>query len=219
MNKKDEAHQVFVEDIRERKQYAKAARGVVNGSRSKKCTLPSDYLTAGQKKKLNGEVKTYKMNIPMTYKEFKELPEVYQERYLAGLIDKYNVGLKQLGEMLGCANSTLNRIIRLHDWKSVRIKEKGHRMTRDELKTWNEFLDLYRASKAETPELSNPVLTSSSDVLDANELKPVDELTPVLITKFNIAFDGFVKFEDVFAQLKKIVGDSYQGHVEITLFK
>lgn len=219
MKKYDEAHMAFVEDIRERKQYTRAARGVVNGSRSKKCTLPSDYLTAGQKKKLNGEVKTYKMSVPMTYAELKEMPEVYQERYLAGLMDKYNVSLPLLGKMLGCSNSTLNRYIKSHDWKSVNIKGKGHRMNSAEVKAWNEFLDLHRDSKAETSELSNPVLTSSSDVLDANELKPVDELTPVLITKFNIAFDGFVKFEDVFEQLKKIVGDSYQGHVEITLFK
>lgn len=43
----------FVQDSREKKNIAHSAAKKVNGSKSKKCTLPGDYLTTAQKKKLS----------------------------------------------------------------------------------------------------------------------------------------------------------------------
>lgn len=56
----------FEKEVREKKSIASGARHRVNGSKSKRCTLPSDYLTPAQRKKLNGEVYTVNLNKPIT---------------------------------------------------------------------------------------------------------------------------------------------------------
>ena len=46
-------------DVLQKKRIARGAYHRKNGSKSKRCTLPSDYLTAAEKRKLNGEVMDY----------------------------------------------------------------------------------------------------------------------------------------------------------------
>ena len=48
-----DAEYVFQQDVKERKKMKTGAMHRKCGSKSKKCTLPSDYLTPSQKKKLN----------------------------------------------------------------------------------------------------------------------------------------------------------------------
>lgn len=62
------------EEVKERKQLVYGSRHRVNGSKSKKCSLPSDSLTPSQRKKLDGVVVTVAMNKSMTYEDFKRLP-------------------------------------------------------------------------------------------------------------------------------------------------
>ena len=50
----------FDYDAMQKKRIARGASHMKRGSKSKKCTLPSDYLTAAQKRRLNGPVSTYK---------------------------------------------------------------------------------------------------------------------------------------------------------------
>ncbi len=52
-----DAEYLFRRDSADKKVTARSANKRVSGAKSKKCTLPSDYLTAAQKKRLNGEVK------------------------------------------------------------------------------------------------------------------------------------------------------------------
>ena len=54
----------FDYDIVQKKRVARGAFAHVNRKRGK-CRLPSDYLTAAQKKEMNGAVKTYNITRPM----------------------------------------------------------------------------------------------------------------------------------------------------------
>ena len=49
----------------QKKRIAQGARHRVCGSKSRKCSLPSDLLTAAQKRKLNGPVERYDMGKPI----------------------------------------------------------------------------------------------------------------------------------------------------------
>lgn len=55
---------------------------------------------------MNGEIKTYNLNAPMTYAVFKSMPEDLQREYLKKL-DSFNVPSSDIAEMLGAGLSTL----------------------------------------------------------------------------------------------------------------
>lgn len=96
---------------RERKNLANQARHKKGGSRSKKCTLPSDYLSAAQKKGLNGEVTTYEMDKPHTLSELRQWPEDIRKEYMANLVEKYGPTNVDLAEMFGCNRKHIHRVL------------------------------------------------------------------------------------------------------------
>lgn len=65
---------VFEQTSRERKRIGAGIYSRKRGSRSKKCTLPSDNMTAGQLKKRNGEVMQYNLKAPMGWLVFRSMP-------------------------------------------------------------------------------------------------------------------------------------------------
>jgi hypothetical protein len=77
---------LFRQDVKEKSHTARSARyrkthtgkrGVVK--------FPSDYMTEKEKKAMNGEVQTYKLNDPMTWEEFKAMPDDIKAVYIKAL--------------------------------------------------------------------------------------------------------------------------------------
>lgn len=64
---------VFNQTVKERNKERTGARHKKNGSKSKKCTLPSDYMTKKEKEKMNGPITTYKIK-GLTKIEFRSYP-------------------------------------------------------------------------------------------------------------------------------------------------
>ena len=91
----------FDYDAMQKKRVARGASHMKRGSKSKKCTLPSDYLTAAQKRRLNGPVSTYKLDEPMSWESFKAMPEDLQKKYILNLQETYQANNDMLGKMFG----------------------------------------------------------------------------------------------------------------------
>jgi hypothetical protein len=88
----------------------------------------------------NGDVTTLALDKPMTWDEFKGLSDSLKTTYIVHLVDKYNVGVNELCEMLGCARCTLYQRVT----KPLSLGElfkTGHRMSKDEIIAWSEFLN------------------------------------------------------------------------------
>lgn len=99
----------FKEDVRNRSIVKKGVIHKKNGSKSRKCTLPSDYLTASQKKKRNGECFNMRMNEPIRdWKVFRSYPENLQAEYLNNLVTTYDARRCDVAEMLGISASMLH---------------------------------------------------------------------------------------------------------------
>ena len=81
----DDAQYVFNQTSSERKRIGRGAVARKNGSKSKKCGLPSDYLSAAEKRKLNGECVTYELSRPMSWQDFKGMPHDIQSEYIRKL--------------------------------------------------------------------------------------------------------------------------------------
>ena len=89
----------FDYDVLQKKRTAAGARHMKRGSRSKRCSLPSDNLTPAQLKRRNGPVSTYKLDAPMRWNDFKEMPVDLQKKYLTYLVETYGATNEMLGDM------------------------------------------------------------------------------------------------------------------------
>ena len=99
-------------DVMQKKNVARGARHRKGGSKSKKCSLPSDLLTPAQKRALNGPVITVKLDRPINWPDYKALSESLKKEYLEDLIERYQVSGNELRGMLGCSSSTISRELR-----------------------------------------------------------------------------------------------------------
>jgi hypothetical protein len=82
----------FYADVRDKKALVPSSRHRVCGAKSKKCTLPSDNLTAAQKRKLNGPCETYAVNKPCDYETFKAMPHDIAQEWLDYVQDRFGAG-------------------------------------------------------------------------------------------------------------------------------
>ena len=119
----------FDYDAMQKKRIARGASYMKRGSKSKKCTLPSDYLTAAQKRRLNGPVSTYKLDEPMSWESFKAMPEDLQKQYILNLQNTYQANDKMVGKMFEKSDVTVGEYR-----KNLGLNPIGKsRMTRDEV--------------------------------------------------------------------------------------
>lgn len=102
----------FDYDIVQKKRVARGAFAHVNRKRGK-CRLPSDYLTAAQKKEMNGAVKTYNITRPMTA-DFAGMGKRLREAREKELMSQNDLALES-----GVAPSTISYIECGHSTASV----------------------------------------------------------------------------------------------------
>lgn len=105
---KDEKY-VFEQTSRERKRIARGAYAKKGGSRSKRCSLPSDNLTAKQRKELNGAVETLNTMKIYTWDEFKRLPNTLKEEYLK-ILYEHGARTLDIAEMWGKGGTSNLRV-------------------------------------------------------------------------------------------------------------
>lgn len=63
--------------------------------------FPSDNLTKKEREAMNSECKSYRMNDPMTWEQFKSMPDDLKVIYIKALRKKYNVPNNALASMFG----------------------------------------------------------------------------------------------------------------------
>jgi len=101
----------FDYDVKQKKNIAHGAFARKRGSKSKKCTLPSDLLTDAQKRKLNGPCASVKLGAPMTWGAFLKLTPSLAEEYLKDLRDSYDVTQQMLAQMFCVHFATVGRVM------------------------------------------------------------------------------------------------------------
>ena len=99
----------FVTDVAEKK---RTARGAFNkrthNGKGGKVRFPSDYLSNKERNKMNGEIREYRMNSPITYAEFKKYPDDLKKNYVKRLRDMFDVSDTDIAAMMGVKAKTLN---------------------------------------------------------------------------------------------------------------
>ena len=124
-------------DVMTKKRIARGAAARKCGSKSRRCTLPSDYLTDAQKKARNGKMSTYNLSKPMTYEQFKLMPRDLQREYLLKLRNDMHASARVIAQMFGCSYETVRVVI-----CDLGINTGGKKiyMNLDQLLRWNNWL-------------------------------------------------------------------------------
>jgi hypothetical protein len=98
---KDETY-AFIQDVKEKKATARSARNKrTHNGKSGRVKFPSDYMTKKELNAMNGEVKSYRLNEPMTWKEFKAMPDDIKITYVKLLREKFHCFDSAIAEMMG----------------------------------------------------------------------------------------------------------------------
>ena len=173
----------FDYDVMQKKRIACGASHMRRGSKSKKCTLPSDYLTAAQKRRLNGPVSTYKLDEPMNWESFKAMPEDLQKKYILNLQETYQANNDMLGKMFGVTGVSVCKMRH-----ALGIGAMGQsKMTRDEVTVrdakWDAFCNGVVGGKpgeVEDEEIYDDIdkFVSSDDCTEEPEQIEIEEMKP-----------------------------------------
>lgn len=90
----------FIQDINEKSFTARSARNrKTHRGKGGKVILPSDHYSKKQLEAMNGEVKTYRLGEPMSWKELRAMPEDLQRMYIKELRKKFNVPDIELAQL------------------------------------------------------------------------------------------------------------------------
>lgn len=103
-----EAEYELKQDSRDKKITARSARSTrTHCGKRGAVKFPSDYLTKKERDAMNGKCETYRLNAPMSWQEFKSMPEDLQKTYIKTLRKTYNVPNKALAEMFGVSGPAI----------------------------------------------------------------------------------------------------------------
>lgn len=195
----------FVQDVIDKKQTARSARykrtHTGKGGRAK---LPSDYMTKKELAAMSGECKTYRMNSPMKWREFKAMPDELKITYIKAIQEKYDAPLSVIAEMLGIARSQVSR-------EATRLGigggKRGVRCTYDKegFLAWAYGVP----AKNEEPE----VVEAPQEAPEEQQTAPVKECCRMVPGSGNMVFEG--KVEEVLNTVSVLLGGA-KVHISIT---
>lgn len=101
---------VFQTDCREKKRTASGAfHKRTHAGKGGAVKFPSDYMTRKELNAMNGEPKSYNLNSPMTWAEFKELPDDIKVMYIKLIREKFRVSDSTIFRMMGVSQAAGQR--------------------------------------------------------------------------------------------------------------
>lgn len=243
----NDAEYLFKTDAAEKKRNGRGAFNKKCGSKSKKCTLPGDYLTPAQKKKLSKTIVDVNLREPMTAKEFRALSPDLQKEYLIFIRDRFGVSAKQVSTDLFCRragylSTTINK--EMPHLKGI-FPKKRRVLTADQKYRWNLWLrkdtsedetsgeepfEIEKTDKFHTyrPKTEKVAREGEIDVVDIKiedeppQASAVDipsaDLDP---SSLSMTFDKTCSYEDICEKLKFVLMANANGrnvsHFEFTV--
>ena len=195
---------ILKEDIKREKQAGRGYYHKKNGSKSKKCRLPSDHLSKKELNKMNGECKVYNLNKPMSYSNFCAMPVDLQIKYLETLRIKFGANQTDISKMMGVADTTLaSHRAKFLDSKPV---FKRYKRSRLDVEAWNKFINGEEAVAAEKEEIAN---YDNKKVEDDNPADTAFLPYNKVVSKADIVNGSMNlkgKAEDIFRKMTDILG-------------
>lgn len=195
---------ILKEDIKEKKQAGRGYYHKKNGSKSKKCRLPSDHLSKKELNKMNGECKVYNFNKPMSYSNFCAMPVDLRIKYLEMLRDKFGANQTEISKMMGVAVTTLSS----HRAKFLdnRPVFKSYKHSRLDAEAWNRFINGEEDKNAAVAEPDEKLVDTCSIDDSADTTFPPYNKVVSKADIINGSMNLKGRAEDIFRKMTDILG-------------
>lgn len=198
---KDETY-LFHSDCREKKNIARSSRNKrTHNGKSGRVKFPSDYMTKKELNAMNGEVKSYRLNEPMSWKEFKALPDDIKVTYIKLLRDKYGVTDAKIAEMMGINNCSFAQ-----EMKRLGLNtghKKSTKWDKEGFYAWAHSVP--QEAEDSIPEEPVPEFHESENE-QAEEIVVQSEKCPAIPCSGNITYEG--KVEDILNSIRMLLGNA-----------
>lgn len=137
---------------------------------------------------MNGECKSFRLNEPMGWKEFKSMPDDIKVTYLKLLRQKFNVPFNHIGKAMGCSQKTISlEIGRLGLSEGKSPKGRSKKWDRDGFYAWWHGVDLPVPVPEEDPaeeSIQEEVISTSEEPeIFVEDDIPFEEPDPVMDEK------------------------------------
>ena len=104
---------VMISDSIEKKKIAHSSHNrKTHCGKGGRVKFPSDYLSKKELKAMNGDVKSYNLNRPMTWEEFRSMPQDLQIMYIKKLRNEFGVPDIVLSKAMGVCKSSFSKAMR-----------------------------------------------------------------------------------------------------------
>ena len=174
---KDEEY-VLRQDNRDRAVTARSARNKrTHCGRGGRVKLPSDYMTKKEIKAMSGEVKSYRLNEPMKWREFKAMPDDIKITYIKMIREKFGVPDSAIAYMLGVSRVPFSQTMqRLGIGKG---KMGGGNALKYDKENWLVWANGVPVEQAELPVIETPVETVEEvvDMVEVCSMPTTGQLT------------------------------------------
>lgn len=105
----------FIQETKEKKTISRCARNKrTHCGKGGRVRFPADHLTKKEREALNGEITTYRLKEPMSWAEYKKMPDDLRVFYLREL-DNYNPLQNDVAKMFGVSQATVSRELKRLD--------------------------------------------------------------------------------------------------------
>ena len=180
---------VMISDSIEKKKIAHSSHNrKTHCGKGGRVKFPSDYLSKKELKAMNGVVKSYNLNKPMTWEEFRSMPQDLQIMYIKKLRNEFGVPDIVLGKAMGVCKSSFSKAMKdlnLSLGKNAGAKSKqwiGSEKSSKFSEYWNRFKNKEDVVEEESigdeakvvEEMDNPEETSNDYMIDDIDISEIN---------------------------------------------
>lgn len=180
-------------------------------------------MTKKQLERMNGAMSTYNLNAPMTWDQFKYMPNDLQREYLEKLRNRFNVTNGELGKMFGVTGDAIRKYC--HSHKLGDLVDK-HWMTNEEKERWRVFVE---ETVSSMPTL--PIERKGEKAVDVNKIttdivtmakEPAPKMTEAeakaktLTNSFTLCMEGTIDVKKVVSMLDAMLALCPDGCLKIS---
>ena len=177
MSQKSYEQRMFEQDSKEKKRVASNARHTrTHCGKGGSVKFPSDYMTAKERRAMNGKCETYRMNAPISWEEFKTWPDEHKITYIKLLRQKYNAPDTAIAEMMGVSSYTISMCA---NKLGLSIGKNGRKRTWDK-----EGFDIWPGkteSKPACPEVYTDGTEKIADAIETDARLTRDDIEKLMV--------------------------------------
>lgn len=206
----------FEYDVYRKKRVAHGAKNRKNGSKSKRCSLPSDNMTKKQWEERCGEVVSYNLAKPMTWDEFRKLPVHIQKEYLLNLIEKHSASARDISQMLGTSTSNFSHYCKRKEFGLAFSSKPGPKGVEPAFQDFcARAVQAAKELEAAEKQTQSPAKAADEDIPCGQPEPFHTHLRTMKLTEFSMRFCGPADLDNICNSLRLAIQNGVDADIRV----